>query len=169
MGCSSSTQTHPPGSNKPPAKSVETNGPKKSASSDISDQIVDDIETIPDQTKLVPLAENEASINGTPPVEDEVKAIDAVELEASESMAPAADDCDTSCAPADDGEEVEEEKPTEVLADEDNDLVEGENEDAVEAKTGEEIASEDTQTKEEETGHCVEAAEPEIDATSEEA
>ncbi|MEE6463462.1 hypothetical protein FKM82_005916 [Ascaphus truei] len=165
MGCSSSTETLSQGNNRPPAKSIETNGAKRSDSSDVSDQIVDDVETIPDQTKLIPITENEVPANGTtpiPPVEEEVKAIEAVELEASDSLLPASEGCDTSCGPAD-GEESEDAKnSTEVNPHEDSALVEGEIRDAVEAEMQEEIASEGAETKEEETGHSLDAAETEI-------
>ncbi|MEE6463461.1 hypothetical protein FKM82_005916 [Ascaphus truei] len=171
MGCSSSTETLSQGNNRPPAKSIETNGAKRSDSSDVSDQIVDDVETIPDQTKLIPITENEVPANGTtpiPPVEEEVKAIEAVELEASDSLLPASEGCDTSCGPAD-GEESEDAKnSTEVNPHEDSALVEGEIRDAVEAEMQEEIASEGAETKEEETGHSLDAAETEIDATNNE-
>ncbi|KAM4689588.1 glutamate-rich protein 5 [Discoglossus pictus] len=182
MGCSSSTQTHTQGSNRPPAKSIETNGPKKSASSDVSDQIVDDVETIPDQTKLIPLTENEASTNGTPPtqlVEDSVEAIEALELEASEVLAPVTEDCDGTETPLDEESDLvppvategvekpteDVEKPTEECVNQDDALTERETEDAVEAEMHEEIASEGPETKEEETGHSADAAEPEIDAS----
>ncbi|CAH2285648.1 Hypothetical predicted protein [Pelobates cultripes] len=154
MGCSSSTQTHGQGANKPSAKSVETNGPKKSASSDISDQTVDDVETIPDQTKLVP--DHEASTNGIPPEEEQVEAIEAVELEASEP----ADE--TSTAPENDKTLEQTDQSTEVQENHDNVLVEGEIEEAVEAKMHEETVDEGGETKDEETGHSVDAAEPEI-------
>ncbi|KAE8599324.1 hypothetical protein XENTR_v10017142 [Xenopus tropicalis] len=158
MGCSSSTQTQPQGGNRP--KSLETNGPKKSASSDISDQIVDDIETIPDQTKLEPLTENEASINEDPPVEDEVEAIDTAELEAAESLAPAEEENGATSETEDKVEDAEE--PTADQPNEEDVMAEGETEDSEEVKTLEEIPSEEAETKEEETGHLLDEAEPEI-------
>ncbi|XP_018079367.1 glutamate-rich protein 5 isoform X2 [Xenopus laevis] len=160
MGCSSSTQTQPQGGNRPPAKSLETNGPKKSASSDISDQIADDIETIPDQTKLEPLTENEASINEELPVEDEVEAIDTVELEAPESLEPTEEENGTTGEPEDKVEDAE--QPTEVQPNEEDAMADGEIEDSEEVKTLEEIPSEEAETKEEETGHLLDEAEPEI-------
>ncbi|XP_073406582.1 glutamate-rich protein 5 isoform X2 [Dendrobates tinctorius] len=93
MGCSSSTLTHPQGSNRPPVKAVQTNGPKKSASSEASDQIIDDIETIPDQTKLIPLIENEPSSNGFPPEDEQTEAVTAVELDEEGITEPATEDC----------------------------------------------------------------------------
>lgn len=154
MGCSSSTLTHPQGSNKPPAKSVETNGPKKSASSEVSDQIIDDIETIPDQTKLVPLTENEPSTNGIPPEDEETEAVAAVELDQEEATEPVAEE-----------EPAHVEESSDLITGQDSSVVEGEIEEAVEAKMHEEAVSEGSETKEDETGHPVDEAEPEMDTT----
>ncbi|XP_053569158.1 glutamate-rich protein 5 [Bombina bombina] len=161
MGCSSSTQTHAQGSNRPPAKTVETNGPKKSDTSDVSDQIIDDVETIPDQTKLVPMTENEAS-DEAQQVEDNVEAIEAVELEASEVVEPVTEDY----APAEEKPDLvptsnteDTEAATDVYSNQDDTLADGETEDALEAEMQEEIASEQPETMEEETGHSMEAAE----------
>lgn len=151
MGCSSSTLTHPQGSNKPPAKSVETNGPKKSASSEVSDQIIDDIETIPDQTKLVPLTENEPSTNGIPPEDEESEAVAAVELDQEEATEPVAEE-----------EPAHIEESSDLITGQDSSVVEGEIEEAVEAKMHEEAVSEGPGTKEDETGHPVDEAEPEM-------
>ncbi|KAG9478741.1 hypothetical protein GDO78_012416 [Eleutherodactylus coqui] len=169
MGCSSSTLTHTPGSNRPPAKSVETNGPKKSASSEASDQIIDDIETIPDQTKLVPLTENEPTTNGIPPEEEQTEAVAAVELDQEETAEPAPEDCRTSCQPAEE-ETGHVEEFSDLITGQDSSVVEGwlrgsmgEIEEAVEAKIHEEAVSEGPETKEDETGHPVDEAEPEMD------
>ncbi|KAM3927716.1 uncharacterized protein RB166_005930 [Leptodactylus fuscus] len=163
MGCSSSTLTNSQGTNRPPAKSVETNGPKKSASSEVSDQIIDDIETIPDQTKLVPLTENEPSANGIPPEDEQTEAVTAVELDQEEATESAAEDCRTSSPPGEE-EPVHVEESTDLIIGLDSSVVEGEIEEAVEAKMhDEEPVSEEPETKEEETGHPVDAAEPEID------
>ncbi|XP_073532872.1 glutamate-rich protein 5 isoform X2 [Phyllobates terribilis] len=161
MGCSSSTLTHPQGSNRPPAKSVQTNGPKKSASSEVSDQIIDDIETIPDQTKLVPLTENEPSSNGFPQEDEPTEAEAAVELDEEGTTEPAAEDCRACCPPTEE-EPVQMEKSTDLIMSQDNSVVEGEIEEAVEAKMQEEAVSEGPETKEDETGHPVDEAEPEM-------
>ncbi|XP_077124146.1 glutamate-rich protein 5 [Ranitomeya variabilis] len=158
MGCSSSTLTHPQGSNRPPAKAVETNGPKKSASSEVSDQIIDDIETIPDQTKLVPLTENEPSSNDFPPEDEQTEAVAAVELDEEETTEPAAEDC-----PPAEEEPVQMEESTDLIMSQDSSVVEGEIEEAVEAKMQEEAVSEGPETKEDETGHPVDEVEPEMD------
>ncbi|XP_075684181.1 glutamate-rich protein 5 [Rhinoderma darwinii] len=163
MGCSSSTLTHSQGSNRPPAKSLETNGPKKSASSEVSDQIIDDIETIPDQTKLVPLTENEPSTNGIPPDEGQSEAVAAVDLDEEETSEPVAEDCRTGCLPAE-GEPVHVEESVDLITGQDSLVVEGEIEEAVEAKMHEEAESDGPETKDDETGHPVDEAEPEMDA-----
>nr|DBA24095.1 TPA: hypothetical protein GDO54_011796 [Pyxicephalus adspersus] len=161
MGCSSSTQTHTQGGNRPPAKTVETNGPKKSAS-EVSDQIIDEIETIPDQTKLVPLTETEPSANGIPPEEEQVEAEEAIEFEGAETLAPTTEDSSEACLPIDQ-ELAQAEEPTEVITSQDSSVVEGEIEEAVEANSHEKIVSEDPETKEDETEHPVDVAGPETD------
>ncbi|KAM4027297.1 glutamate-rich protein 5 isoform 2-T2 [Anomaloglossus baeobatrachus] len=148
MGCSSSTLTHTQGSNRPPAKGVETNGPKKS-----------------DQTKLVPLTDNEPSTNEFPPEDDQTEAVAAVELDEEGSTEPAAEDCESSCPPAEE-EPVHIEESTDLIMSQDSSVVEnheGEVEEAVEAKIQEEAVSEGPETKEDETGHQVDEAEPEMD------
>ncbi|KAG8441789.1 hypothetical protein GDO86_010823 [Hymenochirus boettgeri] len=144
MGCSSSTQIEPLGSNRPPAKSMETNGHKKSVCSEEGDLIADDIETIPDQTKLETLTENDAPTDEMSPEQDEVEEPDPVESEAAEENDP---------TPEDEGENAEEA----AALQEDEDTALGE----VEDKEHEEITSVDAETKEEETGYLG-GAEPEI-------
>ncbi|XP_072010745.1 glutamate-rich protein 5 isoform X1 [Engystomops pustulosus] len=160
MGCSSSTLTHPQGGNRPPAKSLETNGPKKSASSEASEQIIDDIETIPDQTKLFPFTENEASTNGIPPEDEQTEAVEAVELDQEEPTEPPTEDCCSSDPP---GEEEPVEESTDLITVQDSSVVEGEIEEAVEAKMHEESVSEGPETIEDESGHPVDEAEPEME------
>lgn len=161
MGCSSSTQTHSQGGSRPPAKAVETNGPKKMSTSEVSDHIIDDIETIPDQTKLVPLTENEPSTNGIPPEEEKVEVEEAVEVDGAETV-PSTEDSNGSFLQA--GEEpAQAEEPTEVITNQDSSVVEGEIEEAVEANNHEETVSEEPETKEDETEHPADAAEPEMD------
>ncbi|XP_069816008.1 glutamate-rich protein 5 isoform X2 [Dendropsophus ebraccatus] len=131
------------------------------APSEVSDQIIDDIETIPDQTKLVPLTDNEPSINGIPPEDEQAKAVAALELDQEETTE---EDCRTSSPPAE-GELVHIGESVDLITGQDSSVVEGEIEEAVEAKMHEEVVSEDPETKEEETGHQADVAEPEMDTT----
>ncbi|XP_072010747.1 glutamate-rich protein 5 isoform X2 [Engystomops pustulosus] len=134
MGCSSSTLTHPQGGNRPPAKSLETNGPKKS--------------------------ENEASTNGIPPEDEQTEAVEAVELDQEEPTEPPTEDCCSSDPP---GEEEPVEESTDLITVQDSSVVEGEIEEAVEAKMHEESVSEGPETIEDESGHPVDEAEPEME------
>ncbi|KAG8570451.1 hypothetical protein GDO81_011276 [Engystomops pustulosus] len=134
MGCSSSTLTHPQGGNRPPAKSLETNGPKKS--------------------------ENEASTNGIPPEDEQTEAVEAVELDQEEPTEPPTEDCCSSDPPA---EEEPVEESTDLITVQDSSVVEGEIEEAVEAKMHEESVSEGPETIEDESGHPVDEAEPEME------
>ncbi|KAM9308440.1 uncharacterized protein PAF06_012644 [Gastrophryne carolinensis] len=148
MGCSSSTQTLNQGSNKPPMKMVEANGPKKIAS-EVMNQISDDTDTIPDQTKL--MTKNETTANGIPPEEGPADVENANEFEGEETSAPAAEEAREAFLAVD--EELSQAEES----------AEGEIDEAIEASAQEETASEELETKEEETEHPVDGEEPETE------